>query len=397
MGKGSRCLHTWGAIATVMLGAAGVEPATAGYFYTPVADSRGPLGTQLADYALGNNGHVAFANMRDDGQNSINRWNGSSLQTVAETGSAVPGWALALNGVGINASGQVSYIGVRVASQTELHFGAYRGEVGSAVTTISEVALSQPGPGYLIGSDINAAGTVAYQRRVTGTSRGIYTRNGPAGTEQTIYVAADTDNLGFWSINNAGHVAISGTIGGVTGVWKGTGNGTLTPIATGNFTQVRTPVIDDAGNVTFGATLSNGTLGIYRGNGSGGLTTLADSTAVFSGNFARTSANNDGDAAFMANPAAGGLAIYFLPAGANAADAQEVIAVGDSLFGLGNVEALLLAPRSLNDADQVAFMYRLANETWWGLAVATVPEPASLALLGLGAAGLLARRRRNGR
>jgi hypothetical protein len=393
--------RTFIAIAATVVGmvSTGTEPASAAYQYTPIANSTGNFGTNsFADYALGNNGHVVFANLRDDGQNSINRWNGSSLETIAVTGPAIPGWSSALHSPTVNAAGQVAFFGVRVASQTEGFVGAYRAESGGTVTNVAEVSASQTATGYLIGTDINASGTVAYQRRVVGTSRGIFTRNGPAGAEQTIYVGTDADNLGWWSINSSGHVAISGTIGGVMGVWKGTGNGALTPIATGNFTGVRTPVIDDAGNVTFGATLTNGTTGIYRGNGSGGLTTIADSTATFSGNFARTSANNDGDVAFLGTPIGGSTGIYFLPTGANAADAQEVIGIGDALFG-GIVEALILTPRGLNDADQVAFMYRLALEpgqtvATWGVAVAAVPEPGSCLAVSLLALVALHRRRR---
>ena len=390
------------AAAAVVMGLDGAGSAGAAYHYTPVADSTGNFGTNsFADYALGNNGHVVFANFRDDGQNSINRWNGSSLETIAVTGPAVPGWSSALHAPTVNAAGQVAFTGVRVSSEPAGYVGAYRAEPGGAVTIISEAPAVVGGPGYEIGTDINAAGTVAYQK-VDASSRGIYTRSG-VGAEQTVFVAANADTLGWWSINSSGHVAISGVIGGVRGVWKGAGNGTLTPIATGNFTGVRTPIIDDAGNVTFGATLTNGTSGVYRGNGSGGLTTLADtSSGAFVANstaFSRTSANDDGDVAFQATPTGGsGAVIYFLPAGANAADAQRVIGVGDALFG-GIVDLVLLAPRGLNDADEVAFMYRLAlqdgqTEKTWGVAVAAVPEPTGLAVAGVVAAGLLHRRRR---
>jgi hypothetical protein len=390
------------AAAAVVTGLGGVASVSAAYQYTPVADSTGNFGTNsFADYALGNNGHVVFANFRDDGQNSINRWNGSSLETIAVTGPAVPGWSTALHAPTVNAAGQVAFTGVRVSSQPAGFVGAYRAEPGGAVTTISEAPAVIGGPGYEIGTDINAAGTVAYQK-MDSSSRGIYTRSG-AGAEQTIFAGANADTLGWWSINSSGHVAIAGVIGGVRGVWKGTGNGILNPIATGNFTGVRTPIIDDAGNVTFGATLTNGTAGVYRGDGSGGLTTLADtSSGAYVANasaFSRTSANTDGDIAFQAIPTDGsGTAIYFLPDGADAADAQRVIGAGDALFG-GIVDLVLLAPRGLNDSDEIAFMYRLAlqdgqTEKTWGVAVAAVPEPGSCLAVSLLALAALHRRRR---
>src|SRR5688572_19429194 len=158
MGKGFRCACTSLTVTLSAWGAAGALPsaAVAGpYQYTPVADSTGIFGTSgFLDHALGNNGHVVFANFRDDGQNSINRWNGSSLQTVAVTGPAVPGWTSALHAVGINGTGQVSYVGVRVASPTEVYEGIYRGEVGSAVTTIFEVPAAVGGAGVDFGTDI---------------------------------------------------------------------------------------------------------------------------------------------------------------------------------------------------------------------------------------------------
>ena len=394
MGRGVVLRH--GAAAVVAAGVFGfssVATATT-YQYAPVADSTGPLSTGgFADHALSNNGSVAFANMRDGGGYGVYRWNGSTVETVAETNTTFPGWRDILSTVGINASGQVSYLGLRAVSANEGYLGIYRGETNGSVSNVAEASVFQSSVSYQLGTDVNASGTVAYQRRVTGVSRGIYTSNG--STEQTIFVGTDTDNPGWWSINAAGHVAIAGTIGGVKGVWRGTGDGTLTPIATGsNFTDVRSIVLDDHGVVTFGATLADGTNGVYRGDG-GALQTVVDSkgTGPFTSGFGRSSANNDGDVAFLGSQSGGaGAGIYFLPAGADPDTAQKVIGIGDSLFG-GTVNLFMLTPRGLNDNDQVAFTYRLTNGTW-GIGVASVPEPASYlagSLLGL---ALLARRRR---
>ena len=76
---------------------------------------------------------------------------------------------------------------------------------------------------------------------------------------------------------------------------------------------------------------------------------------------------------------AGGTAIYVSDGGV----ATRVIGTGDTLNG-STVTSLDLGPGGLNDAGQVAFRYRLTNNTF-GVAVANVPvpEPGSAAARGL--------------
>jgi hypothetical protein len=70
--------------------------------------------------------------------------------------------------------------------------------------------------------------------------------------------------------------------------------------------------------------------------------------------------------------------------------ADKIIATGDSLFG-STVTGLAFAT-GINDANQIVFSYTLANGTN-GIAVATVPEPASLGLLVLVVGAVLGKRR----
>jgi hypothetical protein len=71
--------------------------------------------------------------------------------------------------------------------------------------------------------------------------------------------------------------------------------------------------------------------------------------------------------------------------------ADKIIATGDTLFGSTVTEVAF--DRGLNDSNQVAFSYALANGSR-GIAMATVPEPAGVASIALGAAWGLKRRRR---
>ena len=367
------------------------QPAFAQYNHVNVADSSGPLGTQLSDYAMSNSGQVTFNNLRDDGQYGVYRWTGAGApQLIAETSSNIPGWSTLFVSPTINSTGQVAFFGVRSNSTTDHRGGIFRAEPPSGIGAINPIATedaTQNVTGFAIGTDINDNGVVAYQRRTSGVSRSIVTGNGTS--ESTIFTAADGDTLGWWSINNSGNVAIAGTISGAPTLLRNSSN--VTP---SSFTAFRSPIIQDDGDILFAGTRTDGSAGVYKLVGTSTLTTLVDTVGDgFTGGFARSSANDDGDVAFMGTPTSGGGGIYFLADGAASTSAQRVIGLGDPLFG-STVTQILLAPRGLNDSDQVAYFYGLSNGVR-GIGVASVPEPtAALAVIGLGAAGLLRRNRR---
>jgi hypothetical protein len=379
------------ALAAAAMGlSAGATSVRAAYTHVNVADSGGPLGTQLLDYALNDSGQVTFNNFRDDSQYGVYRWTGSGApQLVAETSANIPGWATIFVSPTINNSGQIAFFGVRSNSTTDHRGGIFRADPPSGVGPINPIATedaTQNTTGFAIGTDINDNGVVAYQRRTSGVSRSIVTGNGTA--EQTIFTAADGDILGWWSINNGGNVAIAGTVSGAKTLLRNSNN--VTP---GNFTDFRSPVIQDDGDIYFAGTRTDSSAGVYKLVGTSTLTTIVDTVGDgFTGGFARSSANGDGDIAFMATPTSGGGGIYFLADGLTTSQAERVIGVGDALFG-STVTSILLAPRGLNDTDQVAYSYGLANGVR-GIGVASVPEPASLAVVSLGAVSLMRRNRR---
>lgn len=375
--------------AAFQVGAA-TRSAHAQYTHVNVADSSGPLGTQLLDYGLGNTGQVTFNNLRDDSQYGVYRWTGSGApQLIAETSGNVPGWSSIFVSPTINASGQVAFFGVRSNSPSDHRGGIFRAQPPTGVGAINPIATedaTQNVTGFAIGTDINDNGVVAYQRRTSGVSRSINVSNGLF--EGTVFTAADTDTLGWWSINNAGNVAIAGTVSAAKTLLRNANN--VTP---SNFTDFRSPIIQDDGDIYFAGTRTDGSAGVYKLVGTSTLTTVLDTVGDgFTGGFARSSANADGDIAFLATPTSGGAGVYFLADGAASSLAQRVIGVGDPLFG-STVTSVIITPRALNDSDQVAYSYGLANGVR-GIGVASVPEPASLAVMALGAGGLLRRNRR---
>jgi hypothetical protein len=125
-----------------------------------------------------------------------------------------------------------------------------------------------------------------------------------------------------------------------------------------SFTDFRSPVLQDDGDIIFAGTRSDSIAGVYKLVGTSTLTTIVDTVGDgFTGGFARSSANENGDIAFMATPTSGGGGgIFFLADGLATSQAERVIGVGDAMFG-STVTSILLAPRGLNDTDQVAYSY----------------------------------------
>jgi hypothetical protein len=165
------------------------------------------------------------------------------------------------------------------------------------------------------------------------------------------------------------------------------------PGGTGNFTGVSVALSADGANVAFAGMGAGGGVAGYYALLDGALERIVDRTTLapdgsFFNDFSIGVAISGRSVLFGAATSATATSMYVWRDGA----ISRVIGWGDHL-GTGDVLSFFIGPESI-DGDTVAFSVRYTDQTTWALYTATIPAPASLALLAGG--GLCAARRRRG-
>ena len=325
--------------------------------------------------------------------------------------------------------------------------GIYLGDGGALTQIVRDGQATPAGPGVtfagLSSPALNNAGQVAFQTFLAGTDvdssndSGVYRGNGAT----TVQIAREGQapptgpgtfrNFSLPSLNGAGQTAFVGTLGGPgvdasnrSGLYLGDG-GALTQIAREGQPAPAGPgvtfsdvsafgvALNETGQVAFlgfldgaGVDATNNS-GLYLGDGAATVQIAREGQPApagpgnFAGFFRDPALNDEGRAAFAADligagvDASNDLGLYLYDDGLGL---LTVAREGDAFLG-STITALAFSNSEadeysgFNDLGQIAYRYTLADSRG-GVAVFTVPEPSSLAAMGLAAAAGLVRRRR---
>jgi hypothetical protein len=331
-----------------------LTPNPSGRDFTVVADSTSPNYNTFGAWPnINDNGAITFY-AELNGAASIYKANRNGAPLfIANDGNGAP----AINNLGEVASSRFA------GAQAEL----YKSTDGQ---TFQQIAITgtqfRSFPGFVSLAD-NSGLAVFYAplNPVSPTRRGIFTGNGNGATSVVVDNAgAFNDFGGSPTVNDSGTVAFSGSLdtAGVGGIYIGTanGNGATTPVVTTQTAALYNfdgaPFINNNGEIAFLANeQATSAPAVFLVNQDGSnLRRIANASGAFS-QMRSPVVNDAGTFVFLANLDNGGRGIFTGPN----PGMDKVIAEGDPLFG-STVQSLGFW-RGLNNQDEIAFSYTLTD------------------------------------
>jgi len=365
--------------------------------------------SSFSDLSFNNTGQVGFrGEIIGSGVDYTNNRgvfyaDGNTVTRIARGGEAAPsnGTFRDFFSPAINNNGQAAFSGFLV-NTTAGNSAVFRGD-GSTTNQLAREGQSAPNgdgsfTGFFTEIAINDAGQVMFRTQLDNTSHpnAIYRSNGSMLTRLARTGDTTPNNDGSFfglsnaALNNTGqaifHATLTGTTQGI-GLFRSDG-ATLTEIAregqttadiNGGFSEFFPPAINDSGQAAFSALLtgpgvtSSSNLGVFFYDDALGLLEVAREGDAFLGSTITALSFNNG-------------------VGANSNELSGLSAHGDVGYSFQLADGRVPAPE--RRALLAAGHHHGAHPGREGIAVWGVPEPASAAVLGLGALLLLPRRRR---
>jgi hypothetical protein len=426
----------------------GVFAGTSGSIQTvALENTAAPSGHTYAGFGIpviNTAGQVAFvASLTSPVSGGIFAGAPGSVQTAALLGAASPGgggtYSL-LTTPTYNPSGQLGFFANLSGASSQ---GIFAGAPG-ALQLVARNNTSAPAGGnyssFSTNPAFNASGQTALNAQLTGGSSNAGIFLGAPGSVSAVALQGTASPLGPnyagftapTALNNAGQVAFAASVIGSSAIFAGT-PGSLQTVAqfgtpapggagAGNYGTLQAPVLNATGRVAFRSLLSGATSteGIFTGPAGSIQAAAINNTPAPGGgdylSFNTPVMNGAGQVAFIANLTGAGVTLTndaALYAG-SVGSLTKIVREGDQIdvdpgpgtdlrtISNGGINFFGTSGGSggedgkaviFNDAGVLVFRLSF-TDTSSGIFTSLVPEPGTLAVLGLAAVPLMARRRR---
>ncbi|MBD2776864.1 DUF7453 family protein [Iningainema tapete] len=344
----------------------------ASFSFTKIADNRTNFQSFSREVAINDSGTVAFAPVLGQRQQAVYTSNGGLITEVVNSNvlpplfnnsnPSVPNAVFNnLGSVYLNNNGNLAFIAQAALNSREVETSIITSIDGSLTNRASGISASIAGGeasfvDYALNDIDELVYTIRLSQPITGlqNDRLVLSRTNQPNINVATASIQPTDSpfasINAVAINNQSELIFAATRrDGTTAIFTYSGDSFNTLVET----NASSLDINDNGDVV----LSNGDAIRLFNRANGVLTTIADTSGIFS-SLRSPAINNNGNVAFAATLDLGGTGIF-----TNAdSTIDKVIATGDPLNG-STVTSVNFLPQGFNNNSQIAFFAQLADGT----------------------------------